>query len=175
MTAWHDSKKESDQFLDEIKMIIGRTFISEPEREEEDSLRNTDLIVFKMEAIRVACRVRKMKYYDDYGDEFTIRSKRPSGNKTELTKILEGWGDYLFYGFGTDGGSLFDWRIGDLKQFRIWFQRETAKRRPGELPGIAQSNTDGSSDFRAFKWDDLPGEFVVDRMSAENVFHVNGG
>lgn len=168
--SWQDDKTWSDRFLPEIKMILGRRFISEP-AVEEDALRNTDLIVFKMEAIRVACRVRTRDYYEKYADEFTIRSVRPSGVETELGKILAGWGDYLFYGFG-HGERLCDWRIGDLNVFRLWFQRKTWTLPAGVLPGKPRENRDGSSGFRVFKWDDLTADFVVDRMDARYVHAV---
>jgi hypothetical protein len=160
--TWEDSKAWSDRFLPEIKMILGRRFISEP-AVEEDALRNTDLIVFKMEAIRIACRIRKPEYYEKYGDQFTIRSERPSGMETELAKIVRGWGDYFFYGFGGKR-RLADWRIGDLDVFRLWFHLETV--RLGREPGVLQKNRDGSSDFRGFRWDELPKDFVIERMDA---------
>ena len=59
----------------------------------EDAERNTDLIVLKLDAVRIACRVRNHEYITRYGDEFTIRAERPSGVKTELAKIIDGWGD----------------------------------------------------------------------------------
>jgi len=155
--TWEDSKAWSDRFLPEIKIILGRRFISEPEVE-EDVFRNTDLTVLKLEAIRVACRIRDISYYEKYGDQFTIRTVRPSGTQTELAKILEGWGDYIFYGFGGKR-RLFDWRIGDLDIFREQYKL-------GQLQGIPCQNRDGSSEFEAFRWDKLPPEFVVDRMNA---------
>ena len=63
-----------------------------------------------------------------YGSEFTIRAGRPSGAKTELTKIIEGWGDYFFYGFA-DPTEIYlaQWLIGSLNAFRLWHSRELCK------------------------------------------------
>ena len=155
MKKWEELKAWSDQYLPEIKRCIGEHLISEPNDFREDKDHNTDLIVLELKAIRIACRVRKDSYRERYGHEFTIRLQVPSGNKTELSKIVEGWGDYFFYGFA-DESRLTQWFIGDLNAFRLWFSRELVKRK-GELPGELRSNPDGSSDFRAFRKDEIPG------------------
>ena len=147
--SWQDDKRWSDRFLHEIKGIIGQAFITEPPIE-EDAERNTDLIVLKFDSIRIACRVRKNSYLGKYGNEFTIRAGRPSGIKTELTKIVEGWGDYLFYGFSdAEEVYLAAWKIIDLNAFRLWFNREIVKNKGG-IPGYDKNNTDGSSNFLAY-------------------------
>jgi hypothetical protein len=101
VSRWQADKRWSDKFLRDIKRILGEHLIGEPPME-EDAERNTDLIVLRMDAVRIGCRVRKHKYRDSYQDEFTIRAGRPSGVKTELAKIIEGWGDYFFYGFSNE-------------------------------------------------------------------------
>src|SRR3990167_9164949 len=84
--------------LPEMKRIVGECLIGEAPLE-EDARRNTDLIVLRLEAVRVGCRVRRAIYLARYGHEFTIRQDRPSGAQSELEKIVAGWGDYLLYGF----------------------------------------------------------------------------
>ena len=101
MSEWQKDKRWSDRFLPEIKRILGEHLISEPPIE-EDAERNTDLMVLRLDAVRIGCRVRKYEYLKQYGDEFTIRAGRPTGAKTELTKIIEGWGNYFFYGFSDE-------------------------------------------------------------------------
>lgn len=160
---WQKDKRWSDRFIPEIKSILGVHLIGEPPVE-EDAHRNTDLMVLKLDAVRVGCRVRKNNYLADYPDEFTIRSGRPSGVKTELTKIIEGWGDYFFYGFcDEDEHRLAAWFLGDLKVFRLWFAQQLARLPAGNLPGIEKPNQDESSRFRAFNIASLPAEFVVAR------------
>lgn len=156
--GWQEDKQKSDVYIPEIKAILGVHLIG-PAPEEEDQQRNTDLIVLKMEAVRIACRIRKAAYYDRYSGEFTLRCSRPNGHKTEFRKVVEGWGDYLFYGFGNENGTkLKAWRLADLNVFRWWILCALKK---GEEPYTRQSNHDGSSDFFAYKWHDLPERFIV--------------
>lgn len=157
---WQNDKRWSDVFLPEIKRILGENLIAEPPIE-EDTERNTDLIVLRLDAVRVGCRVRRAKYQEQYGHEFTIRAGRPSGVKTELAKIIEGWGDYFFYGFADEASSrLTRWLLGDLKVFRLWFNQQLFQCH-GKCPGRSMANGDGSSSFRVFRRDELPDEFIV--------------
>lgn len=163
---WTNDKDWSDRFLPEIKRILGEHLIGEPPQE-EDALRNTDLIVLRMEAVRIGCRVRHHEYLNKYPNEFTIRAKRPSGNKTELSKIIEGWGQYFFYAFANaDESQLAAWLLGDLNVFRLWFSRYLAKN-AGRSPGLHQNNPDNSSSFRAFSISTLPDDFIVARLQYE--------
>jgi len=156
--GWKTDKRWSDRFLPAIKRILGEHLIAEPPME-EDAEHNTDLIVLRLDAVRIACRVRQYKYLSGYGDEFTIRTSRPSGIKTELTKIVEGWGDYLFYGFSNpEETALQQWFLGDLKALRLYYNRALYKGRPH--PWFLKDNLDGSSAFTVFKRDDIPG-FIV--------------
>ncbi len=156
MMCYELDKAWADVFLPEMKRIIGEHLICEAPVE-EDNHRNTDLIVLRMEALRIACRVRRHKYYQQYGHQFTIRLSRASNAKTELTKIIEGWGHYLLYGFGQDG-KLTAWTLADLGVFRVWYNQQLYC---GLRPGDRRSNNDGLSELIAFNWSDLPPEFVV--------------
>ena len=120
-------------------------------------------MVLTLGAVRVGCRVRKPQYIIKYWDEFTIRSARTRGVKTELAKIMEGWGDYFFYGFSDeDESALASWVLGDLKVFRLWFHRQVVSTKV--VPGIEIPNHDDSSSFRAFCLSDMPSDFVVARL-----------
>jgi len=158
MKTWQEDKRWSDVFLLEIKRILGENLIGEPPAE-EDMERNTDLIVLKMEPLRIGCRIRRFKYFENYKDEFTIRAGRPSGTKTELSKIIEGWGDFFFYGFSDkQEKGLLLWSLCDLKIFRLWFNRQLIITQ--KVPGIPKNNTDNSSNFLAFKFKNLPTNFI---------------
>ena len=170
MTNWQTDKRWSDRFLPEIKRILGEHLIAEPPVE-EDAERNTDLVVLRLDAVRIACRIRKYGYLDRYGSEFTIRAGRPSGTKTELTKVIEGWGDYLFYGFADENEKyLAHWILGDLKAFRLYFNRYLLAH-SGKIPGIKNKNFDGSSDFLALRYDDIP-NFVIAKSTTEEAAAV---
>lgn len=162
MKDWERDKRWSDRFLPQIKAILGVHLIGEPPLE-EDQERNTDLMVLRMDAVRIGCRVRKHQYLQAYGHEFTIRAGRPYGTKTELTKIIEGWGDYFFYGFAdVEEQHLLQWFLGDLNVFRLWLSRWMTSHN-GTIPGQRQANKDNSSHFRAFAVGALPSDFVIGR------------
>ena len=164
--AWKKDKRWSDKFLPEMKSICGTYLIGEASLD-EDAERNTDLVVLKLDAVRIACRVRKFSYSqkNGYRNQITIRSGRPSGTKTELTKMIEGWGDYMLYGFASeDESGLHAWVLCDLKPLRLFIFRHMASRRnapPHHYPWQRQKNHDRSSDFVAIDIDDLPAEVVV--------------
>lgn len=155
------SKSWTDALLPRVKQIIGLHLITEAPFK-EDARHNTDLIVLTLEAKRIAVRLRHAEYLARYGDQFTIRVSRPSGIETELSKVISGWGNYLFYGF-EHAGNPFDlaaWLLGDLNVFRLWHSRALAV---GQKPWIPKQNGDGSSDFHAYRISDLPPEFIIAR------------
>ena len=149
MRGWQQDKRWSDRFLDEIKGILGQLFIAEAPIV-EDQKHNTDLIVLTLDALRIGCRVRKHYYYQRWPDDYTIRCARPSGTPTEMEKMLDGWGDYFFYGFSNETEEcLCAWRVITLERLRAyiaWFR----KTHNGDMPGTLIPNGDGSSDFRSF-------------------------
>jgi hypothetical protein len=162
--SWQDDKRWSDRFIPEIKRILGEYLIKSAPIE-EDMEHNTDLVVLKLDSVRIGCRIRRYNYFAKYPNEITIRSSRPNGCKTELTKIVEGWGDYFFYGFGSKDETVLEaWALCDLRVFRLWFNQEICRLK-GRLPGQLQNNGDNSSQFIAFTLDSLPKQFVVARYA----------
>ena len=88
---------------------------------EDDVKKATDLIVIGNSTLRIGVRLRTNFYWKQYKHDFTIRSGRPSGVATELDKILDGWGDYLFYGFANNTKTeVIDYHVIDLNEFRKW-------------------------------------------------------
>jgi len=166
---WKDDKRWSDKFLPEIKQILGLHLISEPPIE-EDAERNSDLMVLKLDAVRIGCRIRRPVnnrgewVFDKYKDEFTIRAQRPSGNKTELAKIIEGWGNYFFYGWcDLEEKQLISWHLCDLNVFRLYFNIYLVNNK-GKIPGELRQNSDkgkNSSWLRIFKFNAFPEYFVI--------------
>lgn len=145
--------------LPRIKQIAANYLVSEAPAA-EDMRHNTDLIVLTLAPKRIAVRIRRAEYADRYGDEFTLRASRPSGTETELSKIISGWGDYLFYGFAdpADPLALSRWLLGDLAVFRLWHATALGYR---ARPWRDRANGDRSSAFRAYRVADLPPEFVI--------------
>jgi len=159
---WKREKQWSDTFIPEIKRNLGEFLVGEPAIE-EDQERNTDLLVLKLDPVRIACRVRRYSYMSRYGNQFTLRYKLVNGCKTELAKVSEGWGDYMFYAFSNpEEYRLQAWRILSLNAFRIWFNRELVKLDRGQLPGIECKNGDGIL-FRAFDVRDIPNLIFAER------------
>ena len=159
--SWQDDKKWSDQFMPDIKAVLGQNLLGDASRE-EDTKRATDLVVLHMKDVRIAVRMRRRKYAENqhYVGQFTIRTKRKNAVKTELAKVIEGWGDYYFYGFeGRQDGRLGVWHLIDLKEFRLGFMRLLLKSEKGELPGERIDNADSSG--RGFSYDLFSPELVV--------------
>lgn len=159
--TFRDDTAFAERFLDHMRAIAGR-YLIRVAPVDEDVHRATDLIVLQLDALRIACRVRRERYLAKYGQQFTIRFERRSGTKTEFAKIIfEGWGDYLLYGFGPErGGSyLTAWALCDLAHFRShWAPRLRAQ--PDLRPGTLVPNGDGT-EGRAFWYRQYPAEFVV--------------
>lgn len=152
MNGFERDKQWSDKFMRTIKQVLGLCLLTEGDFE-EDAKENTDLRVLTLKSVRIGCRVRKYHFYEKYPDEFTIRYSRPSGVKTEIDKIMEGWGDLFFYGFSNqDETSLIRWTLADLNVFRKWYTPDKAK--PHYVP-------ESKCELIAFRWDELPSGFVV--------------
>lgn len=159
-SEWREDKRWSDRFISEIGLICGK-FLITAAPEVEDKHYNTDLMVLSMSDVRIACRIRRHRYAAKYGDEFTIRASRPSGTSTELEKLLDGFGNFFFYGFANKSETtLAAWALCDLSVFRRW-HRDRASAGPRDRRFIP--NGDGSSLFAAFRFDELPPEFVIAR------------
>jgi hypothetical protein len=162
MTEWEQDKQETDPYLPMVKAICAAYILHEAPLE-EDRDHNTDLMVLVADGLRIAVRLRRPWYYKEprYQGEFTIRDTRPSGNATEWEKILDGFGDYFFYGFRTEKPPHL-WAFGllDLRVFRTWviafFQQWGKYPGRGGIP-----NPDGSSTFRAIEWQLVPLDAIL--------------
>ncbi len=153
---WQADKAATDVFMPTVKAIMGRIMIVDPTAF-EDQRENTDLKLLVTRGTRIAVRVRGAEDLARYGHEFTLRSSRPSGTKTELEKIAEGWGDWFFYGFGdTSTGKLLRYLVIDLAAFR----RRLVLNRP-PVAFADRDNADGSSSFRAYRVDSFDASVIV--------------
>lgn len=142
-----------ERYLDDIRRHLMPTAPLPVDRREA-----TDLMVLELAAGgRVACRMRRPRALAEYPHDVTIRLSRPSGSKTELEKILEGFGDWYFYGFAHPSRDVVAaYRVLDLEAFR-------AAYRSGRVRYRDKRNGDGSSDFRAFDTRGFPPGVVVKR------------
>jgi hypothetical protein len=150
----------SDQFIPHIRQIVGPQLLVESPLD-VDTKEAADLIVLKARDMTVACRVRRAGYADRYPWDFTLRAKRDSGAKTELRKIVEGWGDWLLYGHQGAADKLARWFLVDLHELRaemIYDAHRPRRRLPDPTRPIA--NGDGTH-FVAYDVRNLPQRIVI--------------
>ncbi|HCQ59815.1 MAG TPA: hypothetical protein DIU10_18235 [Sulfitobacter sp.] len=118
MNCYTNNRNWSDRFLPEIKQLIGG-YLLETAADPFDHIQATDLMMLDARDMRVAARVRRPGYAQRYPYQFTIRSAVASGAQTELSKIVNGNGDWMFYGHSNaDQTGLEAWWLIDLRAFR---------------------------------------------------------
>lgn len=142
---YQENRAWSDKYLPAVKRIVGPLLL-EAAPLEEDTKHATDLIILKARDKRIACRIRRPVYADKYPYEFTIRSQLDSGQETELNKLVNGFGDWFFYGFATDEDDIIGiarWMVIDLSAWRAHLIRRTINM------GKKKANGDGTH-FVAF-------------------------
>ena len=151
--GYAQDRKWSDAFIPAIKQVVGPLLLEESSFE-VDTQQAADWVVMNARDKTIACRVRRAGYADRYGYEFTIRSARDNGAKTELEKIVDGFGDWMFYGHAhPDGVSVSRWMVISLPALRAAIIRKQAKP-------MKQSNGDGTH-FVAFDVRNMPGSCIV--------------
>ena len=151
--SYSADRRWSDAFIPAIKKIVGPLLLEESSFE-VDTQQAADLVVMNARDKTIACRVRRPGFADRYGHEFTIRAKRDTGAKTELEKIIDGFGDWMFYGHAhADGMNVSRWMVISLPARRAAIIRKQAT-------AIKQSNGDGTH-FVAFDVRQIPDACVI--------------
>lgn len=146
--SYAESRAWSDKWIREIARIVG-PFLIVPTTFEQDTKQAADLIVLQGRHMTLAARMRRHGYADKYPDEFTLRYRLDSGTKTEFSKIVDGWGDWFFYGHASeDEFEIERWMLIDLNAFRAHWTRE-GWRTNRKIAYKDRSNLDGTH-FRAF-------------------------
>lgn len=163
MPSYYDDREWSDQFLPQVKAVLAnvlqaRLVTSAITASFERDVKEATDVVLRAGELAVAVRMRRADY-SGYRDEFTLRSSRPRGVPTELEKIRDGWGDYMFYGFGEVASGepvITRWRVLDFDVMRqMWLLR------PLILHRAERRNRDGSSGFIAHRYDWYPEDLIV--------------
>jgi hypothetical protein len=156
MGIYSDDRQASDVHLPQVKGIVGSLMLDVAPFM-NDARQATDLMILRARPLDIAVRTRRSKYFPQYADEFTLRSLRDSGAETELSKVIDGFGDLMFYGFENITGKFIQhWHVLDLSVFRA-----ACIRRTKGCPSFTdQDNSDGTY-FRAFKISSFPANFVV--------------
>ncbi|WP_372572683.1 hypothetical protein [Ruegeria jejuensis] len=149
MSFYQVNRSWSDQFLPEIRRIVGGHLLKAAP-DPLDHFQATDLVTLDAKDMRIAARVRRPGYSMLYPNQFTIRAQVPSGAETELSKIVNGYGDWMFYGHaGVDGLSLQNWWLIDLRAFRA------ALIRHGANGSFIRMGDKRNPDGTCFKWFDI--------------------
>ncbi|WP_425051516.1 hypothetical protein [Psychromarinibacter sp. S121] len=139
----------SNRFIPEIQRIVGAHLLSVAP-DNLDMYDATDLLMMEARDLRIAARVRRPGYADAFPFDFTIRAQVPSGKETELSKIVNGKGDWMFYGHAdTSGHKLASWWLIDLRAFRAGLIRQATNGHPIRCGD--RTNPDGTR----FKWFDI--------------------
>jgi len=147
--SYKENRAWSDRYLPTVKRIVGPLLLGAAPVE-EDCFRATDLMILAARDLRIACRVRRPGYADRYPYDFTVRCQIESGAETEMTKLVNGFGDWFFYGHAAEECLGIDrYMIVDLAAWRAHLIR----RGWGDL-ARKSSNGDGthffSFDVRSF-------------------------
>lgn len=142
--GYKQDRQWSDLLIPQIKQIVG-PYLLEETSFEVDTKQAADLIVLSAKTLTVACRVRRSGYLR-YANQFTIRAKRDNGTDTELYKITNGWGDWMFYGHADDNNEIIRWALIDLNHFRAHMIRDRGSIKKGMV-----ANGDGTH----FAWFDM--------------------
>ena len=150
--SYRANREWSDGILAEVQGAVGHwlgapAVVAPPML---DMRENTDLVVLNSAKSTIACRTRRHSYFARYPYQFTIRTKC-GGCKTEIHKLLDGFGDYIFYAF-TDSSDkhLHSAFLGDLGAFRRWYMPHYGER---------HTNKDGTA-LAAYDRRYIPG-FVI--------------
>jgi hypothetical protein len=145
----HDIKLER-VFAKRIKGILGCCFIGQDVK--HDLTQATDFEIFTVKPFTVAARLRRYDAWLKYPQDFTIRWSRPSGVPTEIDKIRQGFGNYLFYGFVNEQeNKIIQYLIGDLDTFRQVNQK----------PLCVLPNDPHDSDLAVFSVWQFPRDFLI--------------
>jgi len=163
--SYAKDREWSDRYLPRVKQIVGPHLL-EPAPFERDVSEATDLIVIRARDMTIGVRLRRPGYAHRFPGEFTIRSNRATGATTELRKIVDGWGDWLFYGHADADDGITEWLLVDLHQLRAAFiRRPGLLHKPDRLASGNQSNGDGTS-FMWFRAGRLPAPVVIASSAA---------
>lgn len=168
--TYQTNRPWSDRFIPTIRTLIG-PYVVVVSTDEVDWNEAADLTIFTGALLRgralthIAARVRRPGYDEKYPGQFTLRSCSRSGKITELKKIIDGFGDWMFYGHAVDNESAIIgvWHLLDLHVFRAELirgsmtqpQRFVQGDNWGETP-----NGDGTK-FTWFNITDFGSAFVI--------------
>jgi hypothetical protein len=149
MNNYESQRAWSDRFIDPIRRLVGQhLLVVTPNM--VDMQQAADLMVFTARSLTIAARVRRHEFLARYPTQFTVRSDVPFGYRTEHEKLLDGWGDWMFYGFADPTETaIAAWMLLDLNAWRAAVCRHGYGKISLECG--YKKNHDGTS----FRWYDV--------------------
>lgn len=153
MNEYEVNRQWSDKYTPTIIRLTGWQLLK-PAPPDVDMKQATDLIILTAHDLKIACRIRRPGFAERYPNQFTLRCYN-GGYKTELEKIISGWGDWFFYGHAKDEQShLIEpyWLI-DLESFRYHYRFNHDVLVTGQ-----RDNSDRKTKFIWFQIDSFPTE-----------------
>ena len=155
------ARQFSDRQLNRAKALLGLVLFTAANND-EDINRNTDLMLRQPGGHRISHRMRSSEYFERYPMDFLIRCHRSMTNRTEIHKLMAGWGDYLFFCFANEDNTNFlQWFVGDLNILREYIFRYILTRPANDWPGQRVANKDDGTEARAISILHLPPEFII--------------
>lgn len=123
--SWKDDYNAAQPFVLAAKNILGPMLLVEGTLH-QDQCEVGDLVLRTRSDFSIGVRIRAASTSRRYWDQFTIRYDRyATGAKTEFAKIVEGFGDWFFYGIRSERPPSFQrWTVIDLNQFRAFLIRK---------------------------------------------------
>lgn len=83
----------------------------------QDTEQATDLVL-RVESGSIGVRVRRLENFKNPSwRDWTIRGRSAGGNRTEIDKLRDGWGDWYFYGWAKQG-QIVEYMLFDLHKTR---------------------------------------------------------
>lgn len=105
----------------EVQAILKRHAMSfvkfEIADSEQDTQQATDLVI-KVSGGAVGVRVRTFSSTGNRYRDLTIRTRSRYGQRTEIDKLRDGWGDFYFYGWDNAQGHIDEYMLLDLAILR---------------------------------------------------------
>ena len=126
--SYESQRKWSDEYHHHVRRILAETYaqqLFETASDYKDQNEASDLVLMQSKNIDVAVRIRTPGYIN-FQWEFTVRTKTRYDCKTEITKIINGYADCMFYAHAKtqnpeDGFAA--WMVVDLDEFRAEAER----------------------------------------------------
>jgi len=147
------------QYAQQVVRIVAPYLITVADPE-VDCKENGDFQISFPRNGTIGCRLRTPEYAKYTGD-VTFRSQSKNGGKTEISKIIEGYGDYFFYGHVDKADNIWHWYLLCFQSLRAMFMR---KRKL--LDREQRKNSDGTA-FLVFSVEDELTDAIVAKQTNE--------